>query len=678
MLKVIVRTLAAVALACVSCLLLVCGSAGATPTWLVPTNLSAAGDNAIAPRVAVDQQGDALAVWESSNGSHYVVQASARSIAAGAWEPPVDLSAAGANTQYATVGSDARGDVVAVWQSYDGTEYTVWAAVRPMATGAWQAPVLLSALGVPTMTPQVAVDPHGDAMVVWTYYDDIDHHFLVQADRRLAGGSWEAPVQLSAFGQGAANPQVAFDAQGDAVAVWDRYDGSHSIVQAARLRAGSSVWELPAVNLSAAGGDAREEQVALDSQGDAIAVWTRTDASGNSIIQTSERPASIGSWKLPATNLSATDQSAFYPAVAISPQGNAVAVWSGDVGGDAIVQASSRPSGDGVWQPPQDLPAAGDQAYSPQVGIDSDGNAVAVWQNSSGGVGSIDSAARPAGSGTWQGALGISAAGGSSQAQFAFDSHGNGVAVWTLDNGTNAFTQAAGLDAAGPLLSDLAIPPTGVVGRPVRLSVSPLDVWSPLAATSWRFGDGQTATGAAVGHTYTEPGSYTVSVSSADTLNNTSTTTASIEIAPAPPTTKPPAPTLTRVSETSKRWREGNREAVLTRTTDGRAPVGTNFSFTLNEAARITFVFRQTEVGRRVGRKCQAPTSHTRRRPRCRRTLTRGTLAYTANAGRRRLAFQGHLAIRRLPLGAYTLTLTATNARGQHSRPHTLRFTIVR
>jgi hypothetical protein len=99
-------------------------------------------------------------------------------------------------------------------------------------------------------------------------------------------------------------PQVAVDPQGDAIVVWDRYDGSHSIVQASRLKAGSPVWEVP-INLSAAGEDATGEQVGLDSQGDAIAVWTRRDASGNAIVQASVRPASAGSWKLPATNLSA-------------------------------------------------------------------------------------------------------------------------------------------------------------------------------------------------------------------------------------------------------------------------------------------------------------------------------------------------------------------------------------
>ena len=75
---------------------------------------------------------------------------------------------------------------------------------------------------------------------------------------------------------------------------------------------------------------------------------------------------------------------------------------------------------------------------------------------------------------------------------------------------------------------------------------------------------------------------------------------------------------------------------------------------------------------------------HNRKHIRCRRTLTRGTLAYTSGAGRHRLAFQGRINKKRLPPGPYTLkltataTATATDASGRRSATETLRFTIVR
>jgi hypothetical protein len=148
---------------------------------------------------------------------------------------------------------------------------------------------------------------------------------------------------------------------------------------------------------------------------------------------------------------------------------------------------------------------------------------------------------------------------------------------------------------------------------------------------------------------------------------------------PAAPVTKPPAlPTLTAISQTQRSWREGNSNAGLARKSTRRSPVGTSFAFTLDEAGRVSFVFTQSAAGRKVARKCQAPTKHNRKQPRCRRTLTRGTLTYSATTGHHKLAFQGRTANKRLPLGAYTLQLTATNTSGGRSRSHTLRFTIVK
>lgn len=81
------RLLAVAALAAFA-LLWAAASASAAPTWLASTNLSEAGANAEGPQVAVDPQGDAVAVWQRYDGTDWIIQAASRE-AGGAWSVPV-------------------------------------------------------------------------------------------------------------------------------------------------------------------------------------------------------------------------------------------------------------------------------------------------------------------------------------------------------------------------------------------------------------------------------------------------------------------------------------------------------------------------------------------------------------------------------------------------------------
>jgi hypothetical protein len=96
-------------------------------------------------------------------------------------------------------------------------------------------------------------------------------------------------------------------------------------------------------------------------------------------------------------------------------------------------------------------------------------------------------------------------------------------------------------DRAGPRLRDLSVPTAATVGVASSFAVSPIDAWSPLATTTWDFGDGATATGAAPTHTYATAGTKTVTVTATDALTHTSTTTAAVLVAPAP---ADPSPTI--------------------------------------------------------------------------------------------------------------------------------------
>jgi PKD domain len=262
----------------------------------------------------------------------------------------------------------------------------------------------------------------------------------------------------------------------------------------------------------------------------------------------------------------------------------------------------------------------------------------------------------------------------------AVDPQGNAAVVWEQIAGGQFLVEAEGYDGAGPLLDGLSIPVRAIAGTSVAFSVTPVDAWSPVSSTTWSFGDGQSDSGETLAHTYANPGTYKVTVTSADGLGNATSESGTITIAPHTSVIPPPsAPALTQVSQIRKKWREGGKPATIARKHKSKAaPVGTSFSFTISEAAHVSLTFTQTVSGRMTKDKCQAPTKHNRKRRSCKRKVTRATLGYSLSAGHHTIEFQGRAGRTKLPLGAYTLELAATNAARQHSRTATLKFTIVK
>jgi hypothetical protein len=112
---------------------------------------------------------------------------------------------------------------------------------------------------------------------------------------------------------------------------------------------------------------------------------------------------------------------------------------------------------------------------------------------------------------------------------------------------------------------------------------------------------------------------------------------------------------LQNVRQSTSKWRVGNRLATVSR---AKAPIGTTFSFSLNEQAGVTFSF-----SRRVKD----------------RTVTAGRLAFAGHDGTNKLAFQGRVSAgKKLKPGRYTLAITAIDSAGTRSAPKSLSFTIVK
>ena len=139
------------------------------------------------------------------------------------------------------------------------------------------------------------------------------------------------------------------------------------------------------------------------------------------------------------------------------------------------------------------------------------------------------------------------------------------------------------------------------------------------------------------------------------------------------PTPTDAVPTLTAVSMKPNRFRLGRGlpQSSAVRT-------GTTIRFRLSEAARVSYDFRRALPGRKVGRRCLAPTRARRGRPRCTRYVRSGSLRRSAVLGSNLLRFQGRLTRRRaLRPGKYRLTLVATDAAAQRSAPKSLTFRLL-
>ena len=85
----------------------------------------------------------------------------------------------------------------------------------------------------------------------------------------------------------------------------------------------------------------------------------------------------------------------------------------------------------------------------------------------------------------------------------------------------------------------------------------------------------------------------------------------------APATVSAPVmPALAHVVQTRSRWRETQARGRASHKIK-RVPIGTTFSFDLNEPARVSLTFTKQSQGTRVGKGCVSRKAHTTDRRRC-------------------------------------------------------------
>ncbi|MGW3783551.1 hypothetical protein ACWD5Z_03145 [Micromonospora chokoriensis] len=313
------------------------------------------------PFVAVDRQGDSLLAWagcdSNASGCYDQVKVQTASVD-GELGPVQTLSPLGASASWPKVASDDDGDSAVVW-----TQDGLVAGRRVSATGELGPLQMITTWhGV---SPAVAVDPSGLALVAWT--EIRDGAYTTKA--RYFGADSSLGPELT-LGVGADQPVVAVDRAGTALVAWTE---SYERVVARRVRP-EGVSALRAI--AGQGTDIRYASVsmAMDRDGDAVISyrWVKAGEPPRLRVRHYSHTGTLGS------------------VISVSPAGHELSLFdelASDLDGDAVL-TWGRWTSDGTQVLARSISSTGALGTVtrlgagdwPKVTLDDDGDGLVTWQ----------------------------------------------------------------------------------------------------------------------------------------------------------------------------------------------------------------------------------------------------------------------------------------------------------
>lgn len=242
--------------------------------------------------------------------------------------------------------------------------------------GRWAAQATVSPPGDFARDPVVAVDGSGNATAGWT---SITSTQVVRLASRRPKGVWQAAGTVPGS-DNAENPRLATTAAGASVVAWEK---GHEV--AASLRSpGGAFGQAQVLSALAAPTDTNTDpRAAIGAAGLAVVVWQHWDSTANAYsIQAAL--ARGGTFGAPQT-ISPPGLNSYTPDVAIDSRGNAIALFSTDNPADDgpdLFQVALAPAG-GAFGPATTVDGTGEAAHEvynePHVVANAAGQVAATW-----------------------------------------------------------------------------------------------------------------------------------------------------------------------------------------------------------------------------------------------------------------------------------------------------------
>ena len=259
----------------------------ATDTWSGAELLELDAGDAFLPRVAINDNGDAIVGWEQEAVPFsfiYGARAAVYSATAGAWGNAATLSAAGGDVEATQVGIDVDGNATVVWRQDGGAGvYNIHANRQPVATGNWSAAVILDTGGDNAGFPQLGVGVGGDSIVVWEQFNAAGFLDGFATTYSTLAGAWDTAATIETGTGSVFFPRVATDAGGNAIVAWAQNDGTGTNtgnVFGNRYVADTGTWGTVIMLDDGTGVDVGPPGLAMHANGVAATAWPQVNVSG--------------------------------------------------------------------------------------------------------------------------------------------------------------------------------------------------------------------------------------------------------------------------------------------------------------------------------------------------------------------------------------------------------------
>ncbi len=197
---------------------------------------------------------------------------------------------------YPQIAESPHGDIVAVWEQFDGAHYSIWGNSRRAHQGWGRAHLIQTSDTGHSYNPRVAINALGQAVAVWVQMDHALGTYGIWSSRLEPGAGWGAVVQVERGNAGPTYaPGIAIDDRGLAVAAWQQSDGRRANVRASRFTPGVG-WGR-ASPLERGEGDLGAPQVVMDAGGNALVVWPRFHLNRSELWASAHVGGGGGAWE---------------------------------------------------------------------------------------------------------------------------------------------------------------------------------------------------------------------------------------------------------------------------------------------------------------------------------------------------------------------------------------------